>query len=228
MTLPATGASPTTNATNNVTINMTKPADNVAGELSLCFIGIRSTMSIATVPANWTALLATLGSSTAHQRSYRHEYLAGDPATFQWTQNAAERYAAVMLTITGADMSGTNGASAIHVTADTNGANSLVAPAVTTTVSDCLIIHAWTVFHNAFGSTATCTNPAGTTSVALGATVNTACRVAYENQVSPGTTLTRTATTNTAQGQTASTIAIAPPAGGPAPVVSRILLLGTG
>lgn len=195
---------------NNSAPTLTKPADATTGEMCYALINHRSTVTINSVPANWTEI-ATVAGASCVLHVYRHVYLAGDGASFAWGTSGSERWTANIFSVFGADTGGTNGADSVDIF-DSNG--TLTTPSVVTTGADRLILHFHGVWHPAFGATATLSTPGSTTLITRNQQTNNAAQSVYETQAVAGATTGRTSTTNTSSGKASIVVAIKPPAGG--------------
>lgn len=206
MAAPVVGLASAAGGNNNAP-TLTKPADATTGEMCYALINHRSTVTINSVPADWTQITTVTGGSCV-LHVYRHVYLAGDGASFAWGTSGSERWTGNIFTVTGANTGGTNGADSVDIF---NSNGTLTTPSVVTTGSDRLILHLYGVWHSAFGATATLGTPDSTTLITRNQQTNNAAQSVYETQASAGSTTGRTATTNTSSGLASIVVAIKAP-----------------
>lgn len=181
------------------------------GDLMLAMLVSSDTVagaSITSAPTGWTVERAHTSFGTASSAIYRRVKQSGDTAA-SWTLSAARDVQVVILAYSGVDTSTPIDVSAYATRS--GAATTTVAPAVTTTGPDRMIVR---LFGEKSSTTTSITAPAGTTqrSVSLGSGASSTSSLGVDvEQEATGTTGTATATYNVSSSNGfAATIALKP------------------
>lgn len=162
-----------------------------------------------TVPGGWTEELNHASGTNPRTRVWRRT-ASSEPASYTWTSSTSRPYVAVCFAMRGdpttpVDVSGGQG---------TASSTSAVAPTVTTTVDECLLVVIFGATYGA-GTSGTCTPPSGMTEwadvcTASGSAANRHLAVYFEEIATAGATGTRTGTLSTASANTGQVLAFRP------------------
>lgn len=194
-----TRSSATANATGD------RPTGTVDGDLLIAFVLIATGTTVSGVPSGWNLEDNTGNAAGCRVVTYT-KIASSEPATWTWTLNTATNNAVHVLRIDGHDPT-------TYVNVDGGQANdsastSVVAPSVTTTKDNCLLI-----FAGGINANATQTAPGSMTEVtdALGGGSARALETAQQALGAAGATGTRTSTASASAVNVGYLIAIAPP-----------------
>jgi hypothetical protein len=191
-------------------ISIAKPAGAAQGDLLLAIVAHQGgTNRTMTPPAGWTAVPNADYAQGTNARIHAWYKFAGasEPSSYTFNLSGSEDQAGGILAITGASATAPINASLGQVS--TASTVSVVAPSITTTVANALL-----VFGGAVNVTATFTPPALMTEwfdVTSGGAFRISTEAAVQVIASPGATGTRSALLSTSGRPVAISIAIAPP-----------------
>lgn len=163
-----TGAGNVATASTNsgTSLVFTKPSNIADGDLLVCMVYFRNGGSAGSAPAGWYSSARSELTLATHMVWFKNiTSAAGEAATYTFTTpNGSNRAAGVMFRVTGAKASTSeHSVGTVQTTADP-GSLSGTAPALTTTMNDCLVVGTF-VAGNATTTPSSITPPTGMTEV---------------------------------------------------------------
>ena len=144
------GSATTTDLATSSTFTVNLPASISSGDVLYVLIGYEGSVAVVNTPSGWTAEEEILNDSTKMVgRLYLFSRRAdgGEGATQDFTMTGTRYKAAIAMRVTGVDAGVSDLTNQLAELADTNDTVSHTGPSVTTTESDCLVLHAFLTTH---------------------------------------------------------------------------------
>jgi hypothetical protein len=205
-TTPGAGASSA-----QISATVTKPAGTVSGDLMivLVFSDTDANASFLTAPSGWSQSGTTKSVTNVGQSKVFTKVAGGaEPSTYSFGADDFSSGVFIAITVTGQDTTTPVNVAPTWNSSTTAGQSSQVAPAISPTVANCLLICGWS---SANSTTASYTPASGMTEMQDSWSGWQFASADYQALTATGTTGTRTATgTAGGNGWTSVSLAIAP------------------
>lgn len=196
-------------------VNVNKPAGTVSGDLLIAFVHSDAGDSAATytAPAGWTQNGTTSTATPGISKVFTKTAGGSEPSSYAFGSGVNSSIVIIIVCVTGQATSSPVNINATWATSNTAGQASQVAPSISPTVVNCLLLCSWSSNNN---TTASYTPPGGMTEMQDAWSNWQFASAAYQALTATGATGTRTATgTSGGIGWTAVSMAIAPAATSP-------------
>ena len=198
-------ASSTANSSGAATsVTVSKPTGTIEGDVMIAALGWDANGSI-TAPSGWTLIRSTLFNTDNNVAAWYKVAGASEPANYTWSQPANDDFSVGIATYYNVNKS-----NPINVeNAQTNSASSnVVAPSVTTTVANTMLVFIGSIDHNNVGNT--WTPPSGMNERVDQTNKWTSIEIADVVQASAGSSGTKTGVTTDSQANVGHLIALNP------------------